>query len=105
MSRVKKQNTGISDQLPLAMKTGTYVCGFRQTINSLVSGNCEAIVLTRNYPSSKRKLIEYYAMFFKSIPVLSYDGTNNDLAKLVDKYHRVGVVAIMDQGEADLIKI
>lgn len=105
MSRSKKIVTGIADQLPLAIKTGTYTCGYKQAIRNLVTNNAKVIVLTKNYPTTKRRLIEYYASLADNTPVLSYDGNNNELAKLIEKFHRVGVIAITNQGEADLIKV
>lgn len=102
MSKSKKIVTGITDQLPLAIKTGKYLIGYKQTLKSLHFNKAKVIVLTRNYPASKRKLIEYYAMINK-VAVLGYEGNNNELAKLVDKFYRCGVISIVDQGEADLI--
>lgn len=102
MSKSKKIVTGITDQLPLAIKTGKYHIGYRQTIKDLHLNRSKVVVLTRNYPTSKRKLIEYYAMR-NNVAVLGYEGNNNELAKLVEKFYRCGVISIVDQGEADLI--
>ncbi|KAM0677668.1 60S ribosomal protein L30 [Binucleata daphniae] len=104
MSRSKKNVTGLADQLPLAIKSGKHSCGYKQAIKSLIKKEAKAIVLTKNYPAVKRRLIEYYAALSNNTPILNYDGSNNDLAKMIDNYFRVGVITIIDQGEAEIIK-
>ncbi|KAM0674396.1 60S ribosomal protein L30 [Gurleya vavrai] len=105
MSKSKKIVTGLADQLPLAIKSGKHICGYKQTIKSLLRKEAKAVVLTKNYPSIKRRLIHYYAKLAENTPVLEYDGSNNDLAKMIDNFFRVGVITITDQGEADLFTI
>ncbi|KAM0686501.1 60S ribosomal protein L30 [Conglomerata obtusa] len=104
MSRSKKIVTGLADQLPLAIKSGKHTCGYKQAIKALLNNEAQAIILTENYPMSKRRLLTYYAKLSNKTPILEFKGTNNDFAKLIDNFFRVGVITIIDQGEADLIK-
>ncbi|EJW01972.1 hypothetical protein EDEG_00318 [Edhazardia aedis USNM 41457] len=103
MAKSKKVVTGLADQLPLALKSGKYCCGYNQTIKTLLNKEAQVIVMTDNYPSSKRKLIEYYAFLAGNIPILDFEGSNNDLAKCVESFHRIGVISVIDQGEAELV--
>lgn len=103
MSKSKKQVTGIADQLPLAIKTGKHICGYEQTIRSLVNQEAQVVVLTKNYPEDKKKEIEYLAYLADNTPVICFDGSNNDLSKLLDKHYRCGVISIIDKGEADML--
>ncbi|KAI5184276.1 large subunit ribosomal protein L30e [Nematocida homosporus] len=105
MSKKVKTNTNtVAAQLPLVIKTGKYYVGFRQTISSLISESCKYIVLTKNYPILKKMQLEYYASLAGKVPVYMFDGSNRDLANLCGAEFRMGVISILDGGEADLLQ-
>ncbi|KAF7682780.1 60S ribosomal protein L30 [Astathelohania contejeani] len=103
MSRKKKVIDGIAASLPLVMKTGEYKIGYRQVLATLVNQKAKLIIISSNYPSYKRRLLEYYCTLANNTPILIFEGTNNNLAKACNKVYRVGVLSIIDEGESDII--
>lgn len=71
---------------------------------SLIDQSSKYVILTKNYPSIKRMLIEYYALLSGKVPVYMFEGSNRDLANLCGAEFRMGVISILDDGEADLIR-
>ncbi|KAI5192742.1 large subunit ribosomal protein L30e [Nematocida minor] len=105
MSRKIKTNVmSVASQLPLVIKTGKYYVGFRQTMTSLINESCKYIILTKNYPEVKKMQLEYYAKLGGNVPVYMFDGSNRDLANLCGAHFRMGVISILDDGEAELIQ-
>lgn len=102
--KTKTANTSIASKLPLIIKTGKYYVGYRQTLMSLIDQSSKYVILTKNYPSIKRMLIEYYALLSGKVPVYMFEGSNRDLANLCGAEFRMGVISILDDGEADLIR-
>lgn len=47
--------------------------------------------------------VEYYAMLAKT-GVHYYSGDNNDLGTACGKFFRVGILAILDPGDSDIIR-
>merc|ERR1711953_172984 len=103
MARKSNKETTFEDKLPLAISTGKVLFGFRQCMKSLESKECKMIVITSNLPPLKKKQLEYYAFLNKDIPVYPFVGNNKELARSCAKYHRCGAIAIINDGEADLI--
>jgi large subunit ribosomal protein L30e len=104
MSRKTKKTTkNISSQLPLAIRTGKYCVGFKTTLDSLVNQQCKYLIITKNYPTLKRMQLEYYAVLGGKVPIYMFDGTNKDLANICGSEFRMGVISIIDDGEAELI--
>lgn len=103
MTRKKQVLEGLAFKLPLAMKTGKYVLGYRQAMRLLRKNETKCLIISSNFPSVLRKKLEYYSMLLKDLPVTIYNGSNNDLAKLCELKHRIGVISILDEGEADLL--
>lgn len=102
--KTKTTNTSIASKLPLIIKTGKYYVGYRQTLMSLIDQSSKYVILTKNYPSIKRMLIEYYALLSGKVPVYMFEGSNRDLANLCGAEFRMGVISILDDGESDLIR-
>ncbi|KAK1347286.1 ribosomal protein L30 [Hamiltosporidium tvaerminnensis] len=103
MARKKKIVEGIATKLPLAIKTGKYTLGYKSALLSLLNQTAKILVIASNFPSTKRRLLEYYAMLADNTPICIYDGNNNELAKTCDKGFRIGVVSVLDVGEADML--
>ncbi|KAI5180445.1 large subunit ribosomal protein L30e [Nematocida sp. AWRm80] len=103
--KVKNNVSTVTSQLPLMIKTGKYYVGFRQTILSLINESCKYIILSKNYPVVKRMQIEYYATLAGKVPVYIFDGTNRDLANVCGAEFRMGVISILDDGEAEIISM
>ncbi|RVD93402.1 60s ribosomal l30 [Tubulinosema ratisbonensis] len=103
MSRKKQVLEGLAFKLPLAMKTGKYVIGYKQALKLLRNNETRCLIIASNFPSVLRKKLEYYAFLLKNKPVTIYSGNNNELAKLCEMKHRIGVISILNEGEADLL--
>lgn len=101
MSRKKSQKIGLASQLPLAVKTGKYVVGFKQALQALVRNQAKVIILASNIPKDMRRQIEYYCVLAKNTPIEFYAGNNNELNTLSGVGKRCSVISILDQGEAD----
>lgn len=103
MGKKSNRETTFEDKLPLAIQTGNVLFGFKQCLKSLMSTECKMIVLSANLPALKRRQLEYYAYLNNNVPIYSFKGSNNDLAQSCAKFFRVGVLSILNDGEADLI--
>ena len=102
------------------MKSGKYVLGYRQTLKALRNGQAKLILVSGNTPQIRFELsslsstnslvyfdrkseIEYYAMLAKT-GVHHYGGNNIELGTACGKYFRVGILAITDPGDSDIIR-
>lgn len=104
MSKKRNVTEGLSFKLPLAMRTGVYKIGYKSAIKLLQASKTKYIVVSSNFPSVKRKLLEYYAVLSNNVPITIYKGSNNELAKICDNHYRIGVISILDDGESGLIR-
>lgn len=103
MSRKRNVTEGLTFKLPLAMRTGVYKIGYKSALKLLQAGKTKYIVAAGNFPSVKRKLLEYYAALSNNVPIVIFKGSNNELAKVCDHHYRIGVISILDDGESGLI--
>lgn len=103
----RRQNKGdkIATALPLAIKTGKYIIGFNKVVKSVIMKQVKCLVISSNFPSNKRKLLEYYSVLAGGIPIVFHEANNNELGNIIEKGHRIGCISILDQGEADLIPV
>ncbi|KAI4291213.1 large subunit ribosomal protein L30e [Pancytospora philotis] len=98
--RVNKQ-TGLSVQLPLALRTGKYVVGFNKVIKSIIHKRSKCVVVSSNFPKMMRARLEYYCVLANHIPIKFYEGTNNELSVLSGFDFRASVISIIEPGEAE----
>ncbi|ELQ76587.1 60S ribosomal protein L30 [Trachipleistophora hominis] len=103
MAKKNTREVAFEDKLPLAIQTGDVLFGFKECIKSLMNQRCKMVVVSANLPPLKRRMLEYYAYLNNNVPLYFFNGTNNDLARSCDKFYRIGVLSIIDDGEADLI--
>lgn len=104
MSKKSTKLTGISSQLPLAMRTGKYVVGFDQALRSVVNKTAKCLIFASNLPEHMRGQLEYYCVLANKIPIKFYEGSNNELSVLAGLKFRTSVISILDQGESDLVE-
>lgn len=102
--RVNKQ-AGLSVQLPLAMRTGSYVVGFNRAINTIIRKTSKCVVVTGNLPKTMRARLEYYCVLANHTPIKFYEGNNNEFSALLGLKFRTSVVSVLDQGEAELVQV
>ncbi|KAH9411335.1 putative ribosomal protein [Ordospora pajunii] len=101
MSGVKGDN--VTSELLLAMKSGKYVAGFKSTLESVINRQAKCLVISSNFPATKKKQLEYYSVLAGGLPIIFHTANNNELGSITERGHRLGCISILDQGEADLI--
>lgn len=88
--------------MALAIKSGKYQLGYKSSVKALRQGKAKLIVLAANTPILRKAEIEYYAMLSKT-QVSYFQGGNNELGTACGKLFRVGVLAITDAGDSDIL--
>merc|ERR1712193_419561 len=101
--KVKKSNESINSRLALVMKSGKYLLGYKQTLDSLRLGKAKLVIIANNTPPLRKSEIEYYAMLAKT-GVHHSAGNNNELGTACGKYFRVCTLSITDPGDSDIIR-
>ncbi|ORX94345.1 60S ribosomal protein [Basidiobolus meristosporus CBS 931.73] len=103
IKKSKKSVESINSRLALVMKSGKSNLGYKSTLKSIRNGKAKLIILSGNCPPLRKSEIEYYAMLSKT-SVHHYNGNNIELGTACGKYFRVGVLAITDAGDSDILK-
>merc|ERR1712126_511008 len=101
--KAKKTNESINSRLALVMKSGKFVLGYKQTLDSLRLGKAKLVIIANNSPPLRKSEIGYYAMLAKT-GVHHYSGNNNELGTACGKYFRVCTLSITDPGDSDIIR-
>ncbi|MGB9728428.1 MAG: 50S ribosomal protein L30e [Thermoprotei archaeon] len=94
----------IARELKVAMQTGKIEVGYNSVRNLILTKNVSGIIIAGKGPSEKIESLKYYSKISK-IPVYVYDGTSWDLGRLCGKPFMVSVVAIINPGESEIMKI
>ena len=98
----KKDANSINSRLALVMKSGRVVLGYNSTLKPRRTGKAKLVLIAGNTPPLRKSELEYYAMLSKS-PVHHFTGTNIELGTACGKLFRVGVMAIIDAGDSDIL--
>ena len=94
----------IISSLSLVTKSGVYRLGINQTLKALRSGEAKLVIFASNIAPAHKSLIEYYAML-SQCDILPFDGDNVDLGTACGKYFRSSVIAIINAGESEILKM
>ena len=100
--RAVKSSESINSRLAMVMKKGKYVLGYKQVLSTLRARTAQLVIIADDVPPLRKSEIEYYAMLSKT-GVHHYSGNMNELGTACGKYFRVGVLAITDPGDSDII--
>ncbi len=92
----------IERQIRMAIETGEVVLGSNQTIKLLKLGRPQLVIMAANCPAEIREDIEYYAELAE-IPVFVYPGTSRELGDVCGRPHVVASLAVLDEGESELL--
>ncbi|XP_005110947.1 60S ribosomal protein L30 [Aplysia californica] len=101
--KAKKTADNINARLALAVKSGKYVLGYRQTLKTLRAGTAKLVIIANNTPPLRKSEIEYYAMLAKT-GVHHYAGNNIELGTACGKYFRCCTLSITNPGDSDIIR-
>ena len=90
----------INRALRTAVTTGKVLLGGDQTQKAIEKGEAKLVVLSSNHPEANA--IEASASS-KKIPVYRFMGRGTDLGPAIGKPFAVGVLAVLDPGESDVM--
>jgi len=99
----KKAQESINSRLALVMKSGEWKLGYKSTLKTLRAGKAKMVLIANNTPPLVKSEIEYYAILARC-GVYHYNGNNIDLGTGCGKYFRVSCMAIIKQGDSDIIR-
>ncbi|EGX47515.1 60S ribosomal protein L30 [Orbilia oligospora] len=98
----KKAENSINSRLALVMKSGKVVLGYKSTLKTLRSGKAKLVLIAGNTPPLRKSELEYYAMLAKT-NVHHFSGNNIELGTACGKLFRCSTMAILDQGDSDIL--
>ena len=101
---LSRARESIISNLSLVTKSGVYRLGINQTLKALRSGEAKLVIFASNIAPAHKSLIEYYAML-SQCDILPFDGDNIDLGTACGKYFRSSVIAIINAGESEILKM
>lgn len=90
----------INRALRTAATTGKVILGGDQTQKAIAKGDAKLIVISSNHPETE--VIEQAATS-KKIPVYRFMGRGTELGPAIGKPFPVGVLAVLDPGESDVM--
>ncbi|KAH8057543.1 ribosomal protein [Aureococcus anophagefferens] len=67
------------------------------------ANKAKLVIIANNTPPLRKSEVEYYAMLSKC-QVIPYNGTNKDLGTACGKYFNCSMLAVIDQGDSDIVK-
>ncbi|CEP23107.1 60S ribosomal protein L30 [Cyberlindnera jadinii] len=97
-----KSQENINQKLALVIKSGKYTLGYKSVVKSMRQGKAKLVIVASNTPVLRKSELEYYAMLSKTT-VHYFQGGNNELGTACGKLFRVGVLAILDAGDSDIL--
>ena len=101
----KKATTeSINAQLTLVMKSGEVLMGYKQTLKALRKGLVKMVLISSNCPRLRKTELEYYVLLSKGA-VYNYSGTNLELGSAIGRLHKVSSIAILKEGDSDILKV
>ena len=59
--------------------------------------------MANNTPGLRRSELEYYCMLAR-VPIIHYDGTNNDLGRACGKLFAGSVMSVIEAGDSEILK-
>ncbi|ODQ67149.1 60S ribosomal protein L30 [Nadsonia fulvescens var. elongata DSM 6958] len=100
--KTKKNSENINSKLALTIKSGKFTLGYKSTVKAIRQGKAKLIIIAGNTPPLRKSELEYYAMLAK-IQVHHFQGGNNELGTACGRLFRIGVLAIVDAGDSDIL--
>ncbi|EGR29316.1 hypothetical protein IMG5_158670 [Ichthyophthirius multifiliis] len=94
----------IQSKIGLVMKSGKACLGYKSTIKSIRNGNAKLVLISNNCPTVRKSEIEYYAQL-AGINIHKFTGNNVDLGTTCGKLYRCSVMAVLDAGDSDILKV
>ncbi len=91
-------------QLQVVVRTGKIKFGFRSTLRCIQRGYAKLVIVAKNLPDEKKKLLWYLC---KLTNVLFYEAPVNtdELGEMVRRPHRIASLVILDVGSSNILKL
>lgn len=97
----RKSSEHSSLQLNLVVKSGKYTLGINQAIKTIRDGQAKLVLLSNNLPPLVSSQIEYMCAI-GGTTVKNFASSSKELGIALGKKYNVGVMSIIDPGDADL---
>ncbi|WP_456371120.1 50S ribosomal protein L30e [Geoglobus sp.] len=88
----------LSKALRRALKTGEVYVGSKRTIKAVRDGKAKLVIVARNCPEEVLEKLRQY-----DVRVITYDGTNMELGAICGKPFSVAALAIVNEGESEIL--
>lgn len=92
----------IQRALRTVVATGKVYLGAREATKAIESGKARLVIYAENLPE-KEKLLQTAKT--KNVPVHEFAGKGTELGPACGKPFSVGVVAVLDAGESDILQL
>merc|ERR1712244_114017 len=103
MGRNKQTGQGALNARLKLVKSGKYCVGWNETLRAIRANKAKLILMANNTPGLRRSELEYYCMLGR-VPIIHYDGTNNDLGRACGKLFAGSVMSVIEAGDSDILK-
>ena len=94
----------INKAIQITVKTGKVVFGFKESVEALRGGKAKLIIIAKNIPKDREKIVQQYAKISKT-PILQYDGSSLGLGSVCEKPFPVSVLAVRDPGDSEILRM
>jgi len=91
-------------ELKTSIRTGKVILGTKRTLKILRNGRAKLIIVAKNTPEIIKQKIMYYAKL-ANFPIYEFPGTSLELGSLCGKPFSVAALAIIDEGESEILKL
>ncbi|AIY90501.1 LSU ribosomal protein L30e [Geoglobus acetivorans] len=81
-----------------ALKTGEVYVGSKRTLKAVKDGKAKMVIVARNCPEEVLEGLKGH-----DVKILTYDGTNMELGAICGKPFSVAALAIVDEGESEIL--
>jgi len=92
----------IRGDLGTVMKTGKTCVGTRSVVSALLTANPKSVLLSVNCPNDAKERVVYYSLLSQT-PCLVTEEKSAELGSICGKPFPVSAVAVMDEGESDIL--
>ena len=91
----------INKALRTAISTGEVCIGLRETKKAVTDNRAQLVIVSSNLPDKELKELRREA----KVPFYTFTGTNMDLGFACGKPFSIGVLAVIKQGESDVLAL
>ncbi|MCX8200070.1 MAG: 50S ribosomal protein L30e [Candidatus Micrarchaeota archaeon] len=94
----------VQKAIRMAVDTGEVLLGKNEAQRSLHTGKCKLVVLAQNLPADLKLTIQKKARL-AGVPYYVFEGTSSDLGGLCGKPYPISVMAIIDEGDSEILSL